>query len=194
MTGHSGSTGNNQWLGICEIRRSQVKGVETRNAPSPKAITDKTPDIRPHLNIRHPKQQPPGETNAAHQVRTASEHAVKQNSERPARILKGSPTPFGHGPKGLYHLVTPSLSRWMSLLSNSRLLSQAAGDDFRTHMQGLRQEKGGILRVTEMSTYKEKNPQSVHQILSSSRYVKKKKKTLKIYISHCNHSRSKTDN
>ena len=61
----------------------------------------------------------------------------------------------------------------MSLLSNSRLLSQAAGDDFRTHMQGLRQEKGGILRVTEMSTDKEKNRQSVHQILSSSRYVKK---------------------
>ena len=100
-----------QWLGIWEIRRSQVKGGETRNAPGPKAIRDMTPDIRPHLNIRHPKQQPPGETNAAHQVRTASEHAVKQNSERPARILKGSPTPFGHGPKGLYHLVTPSLSR-----------------------------------------------------------------------------------
>lgn len=55
-----------------------MKGVESRNAPSPKAFIGKTPDLRPHLNIRNPKQQPPGDPNAAHQVWKTSKHAIGQ--------------------------------------------------------------------------------------------------------------------
>lgn len=46
-----------QWLGSCQIR-SWVKREETRNAPSPKTLIDKTPELSPQLDIRNPEQRP----------------------------------------------------------------------------------------------------------------------------------------
>ena len=83
--------GNNQWLGNCEIRRWQVKGMENRNAPRCKAFIGQTPNLKLHLNIRNQKQQPPENPHAAHQVQTTLEHAVEQpelweTSQKPKRV------------------------------------------------------------------------------------------------------------
>jgi len=92
-----------QWLGSCEIgRKSQLKEVETRNAPNPKAFTDRTPDVSPHHDGRKRTQTQLTEDGPPQNMRRCS-----QNSERQVRILKGLPTPFGHGPKGTIPYPNP---------------------------------------------------------------------------------------
>lgn len=98
---------------------------------------------------------------AAYQTWTAWEHEMEQT-----RLLETNQNPkrafhtLCHGLSGPYHLPTLSQSKWITLLCNSDLLSQASRG-LRNH---LRHDKGNILKFTGVFTYKEKNLQLVHLI------------------------------